>query len=91
MALLLIIGIGLDTAVFYTEGGFNAESWLASSLSCGTSIIAFGLLSLSAVPVLHQFGLIILVGMLSCWLLTPLFFRASPDLHNSYNNDKEHP
>jgi len=78
MALLLIIGIGLDTAVFYTEGGFNAESWLASSLSCGTSIIAFGLLSLSAVPVLHQFGLIILVGILSCWLLTPLFFRPQP-------------
>jgi|GEM_PF-628997 len=94
MALLLIIGIGLDTAVFYTEGGFTAESWLASSLSCGISIIAFGLLSLSAVPVLHQFGVIILVGILSCWLLTPLFFRASPDPQDSYNNDnhyKEHP
>lgn len=77
MALLLVIGIGLDTAVFYTEGGFNAESWLASSLACGTSILAFGLLSLSAVPVLHQFGLIILIGILSCWLLTPLFFRPS--------------
>jgi len=77
MALLLVIGIGLDTAVFYTEGGFTAESWLASSLACGTSILAFGLLSLSAVPVLHQFGLIILVGILACWLLTPLFFRPS--------------
>lgn len=90
MALLLVIGIGLDTAVFYTEGGFNAESWLASSLACCTSILAFGLLSLSAVPVLHQFGLIILVGILSCWLLTPLFFRPSlvpdvnmtPEFHN---------
>jgi predicted exporter len=80
MALLLVIGIGLDTAVFYTEGGFNAESWLASSLACGTSIIAFGLLSLSVVPVLHQFGLIILVGILGCWLLTPLFFRPQPEL-----------
>ncbi len=77
MALLLVIGIGLDTAVFYTEGGFNPESWLASSLACGTSILAFGLLSLSAVPVLHQFGLIILVGILSCWLLTPLFFAPT--------------
>lgn len=88
MALLLIIGIGLDTAVFYTEGGFNAESWLASSLSCGTSIIAFGLLSLSAVPVLHQFGVIILVGILSCWLLTPLFFRPHPDrlIQDANNN-----
>ncbi len=77
MALLLVIGIGLDTAVFYTEGGFNPESWLASSLACGTSILAFGLLSLSAVPVLHQFGLIILVGILSCWLLTPLLFAPT--------------
>ena len=78
MALLLVIGIGLDTAVFYTEGGFTPESWLASSLACGTSILAFGLLSLSAVPVLHQFGVVILTGILSCWLLTPLFFRSSP-------------
>lgn len=75
MALLLVIGIGLDTAVFYTEGGFTPESWLASSLACGTSILAFGLLSLSAVPVLHQFGVVILVGIAGCWLLTPLFFR----------------
>lgn len=74
MALLLVIGIGLDTAVFYTEVGFNAESWLASSLACMTSILAFGLLSLSVVPVLHQFGIIILTGILSAWLLTPLFF-----------------
>lgn len=82
MALLLVIGIGLDTAVFYTEVGFNEESWLASSLACSTSILAFGLLSLSAVPVLHQFGVIILCGILAAWLLTPLFFRpmspASP-------------
>ncbi len=78
MALLLVIGIGLDTAVFYTEVGFNAESWLASSLACVTSILAFGLLSLSAVPVLHQFGVIILTGILGAWLLTPLFFCPRP-------------
>ncbi|HSC81222.1 MAG TPA: hypothetical protein VLC08_12770, partial [Chitinolyticbacter sp.] len=94
MALLLVIGIGLDTAVFYTEGGFSPESWLASSLACGTSILAFGLLSLSAVPILHQFGVIILVGIFSCWLLTPLFFRpesvgldTSASARTFYNND----
>lgn len=89
MALLLVIGIGLDTAVFYTEGGFNAESWLASSLACGTSIIAFGLLSLSAVPVLHQFGLIILIGILGCWLLTPLFFRPQLELQGAASADRK--
>lgn len=82
MALLLVIGIGLDTAVFYTEVGFNAESWLASSLACLTSILAFGLLSLSAVPVLHQFGIVILSGILGAWLLTPLFFAPDFEKRN---------
>ncbi len=76
MALLLVIGIGIDTAVFYKEVGFTSESWLAASLSSMTSVLAFGLLSLSQVPILHQFGLVILLGILVCWLITPCFFAS---------------
>ncbi|MFL0796647.1 MAG: MMPL family transporter [Cellvibrionaceae bacterium] len=77
MALLLVLGIGIDTAVFYQEVGFNSASWLAASLSCLTSIFAFGLLSLSNIPVLNQFGIIILTGILSCWLIIPIFHLDS--------------
>ena len=73
-ALLLVLGIGADTAVFYIEVGLQGESWLAATLSSLTSLLAFGLLSLSEVPVLQQFGSVIFSGILSCWLLTPLFF-----------------
>jgi predicted exporter len=74
MALLLVMGIGIDTAIFYQEVGIDGDSWLAASLSSLTSVLAFGLLSLSAVPILHQFGQVVLVGIVFCWLLTPLFF-----------------
>ncbi len=94
MALLLVLGIGIDTSVFYLEVGFNADSWLASSLASGTSILAFGLLSLSGVPVLHQFGAIVLGGILCCWLLNPLFHplqssarrATTPDINNHFGN-----
>lgn len=79
LAVLLVIGIALDTGVFYREMGLNGESWLAASLSSLTSVLAFGLLSLSQVPVLHQFGVVVLTGILSSWLLTPLFFAGRED------------
>ena len=73
MALLLVLGIGIDTSVFYLEVGFTADAWLAASLASLTSLLAFGLLALSGIAVLHQFGVIVLSGIGSCWLLSPLF------------------
>ncbi len=74
LALLLVLGLGIDTAIIYLETGLNNESWFAASLSSATSVLAFGLLSLSQVPILHFFGSIILSGIIILWLLTPLFF-----------------
>jgi len=83
MALLLVLGIGIDTSVFYLEVGLNRESWLASSLSSATSILAFGLLSLSGVEILKQFGAIVLSGIFFCWLVTPLFHRQKARVTHS--------
>ena len=57
MALLLVLGIGLDMGIFLRETGETAHTWLAVSLSTCTSLLAFGLLALSDTPVLHHFGL----------------------------------
>ncbi|MEJ2760383.1 MAG: hypothetical protein P8126_02280, partial [Gammaproteobacteria bacterium] len=82
LGLLLVLGLSVDTAVFYLELGLDGESWLASTLAAVTSILAFGLLSLSQVPVLHYFGTVVFSGLLCTWLITPLFFnlwgRVSP-------------
>lgn len=87
LAVLLVIGISLDTGIFYREMGLNGESWLAASLSSITSMLAFGLLCLSQVPVLHQFGVVVLSGILCSWLLTPVFFVGREDCNKPENRD----
>src|SRR5690606_33127232 len=59
LALLLVMGLTVDTAVFYLELGLDGETWLASTLASLTSILAFGLLALSQVPLLHHFGSVV--------------------------------
>jgi len=70
MALLLVLGIGLDMGIFLTEAESSSHTWLAVSLSTYTSLLAFGLLALSNTPVLHQYGLTVLIGLVCVWLLT---------------------
>lgn len=74
LAVLLVMGLTIDAAIFYLKLGFNHDVWLAVSLSSMTSMCAFGLLSYSAVPVLAQFGAVVFVGLLSAWFLIPLVY-----------------
>jgi predicted exporter len=74
LALLLVIGIAVDTAVFFITPGLDRDTWTASTLACLTSVIAFGLLSLSQVPLLNQFGSVVFYGLICAWLVTPLFY-----------------
>lgn len=72
MALILVLGIGLDMGIFLTETAEASHTWLAVSLSTYTSLLAFGLLALSKTPVLHHFGIAVLLGLCFVWLLVPV-------------------
>jgi predicted exporter len=73
VALILILGLGRDYAVFLREGGAGQRSpALAVTLSALTMLCSFGLLALSRIPVLHGFGLATLVGILASYLSAPL-------------------
>jgi predicted exporter len=74
LALLLVIGIAVDTAVFFITPGLDRNTWAAATLACLTSIIAFGLLSASQVPLLNQFGQVVVYGLLTSWIITPAFW-----------------
>lgn len=75
LGLLLVLGIGLDAGIFSVEHEGNAAAWLGITLSCIASLLAFGLLSLSATPALAQLGITCLIGLATAWLLVP-FARA---------------
>ncbi len=72
LALLLVLGIGLDAAILLRETAASAYTWLAISTSSVTTFLAFGLLSLSQTPVLQFFGQTVAIGIFSIWLLAPL-------------------
>ena len=78
VALILILGLGRDYAVFLREGGAHGRSpALAVTLSALTMLCSFGLLALSHVPVLHTFGLTTLIGILASYLTAPLSLAPS--------------
>ena len=73
MALLLVLGIGVDYSLFFREtGADNPTTLLAIALSCITTLLAFGLLAFSATTAIHAFGLTVLAGILAAFLLSPM-------------------
>lgn len=78
LALLLVLGLGMDAGIFTAEHPRSAHVWLAVTLSALANLLAFGLLAFSAVPVLHAIGLTALLGLLGVWLLVPLVQRRDP-------------
>lgn len=73
MALLLVLGVGIDYAIFFREMGSDHDStFLAIALSSVTTMLAFGLLALSTTPAVHSFGLSILIGIIVAFLLAPM-------------------
>lgn len=82
LALLMLLGMGIDYGIFLLEHDGDGASWLAVCLGAASTLLAFGLLALSATPALRTFGLTLLFGIGLVWLLSPLF-RPPPALSNA--------
>lgn len=72
LALLLILGIGVDYGVFMNEQVDQRFAKLTVALSALSALLSFGLLALSQTPPLHAFGLTMALGLGLVWLLAPL-------------------
>jgi predicted exporter len=75
LALMLILGVGVDYGIFLQEHGVrrNPIAWLAVVLSALSTLLSFGLLSLSKTPALQAFGVTMLIGTTVVWLIVPCF------------------
>ncbi|QDQ29360.1 MMPL family transporter [Chitinimonas arctica] len=78
LALLLLLGMGVDYGIFLLEHPGDGSAWLAVALAGVSTLLSFGLLALSATPALRAFGLTMLLGEVLIWLLTPFFRPAHP-------------
>ena len=78
MALMLVLGVGVNYSIFLQEGGVHAAASLAGVLlSAGTTLLSFGLLVFSAMPALSSFGLTLLIGVGLAVLLAPMVLTFS--------------
>jgi predicted exporter len=70
MALILVLGIGVDYGIFFKEAGAqNAATMLAVLLSALTTVLAFGLLAFSQTAAIHAFGVTVFTGIVAAALV----------------------
>jgi len=81
--LLLVIGLGLDYALFFNrpedQGGERRRTVFGLLVCSATTILVFGVLAFSKIPVLHAIGLTAACGSLCCLLFAG--FLAEQDSH----------
>ncbi len=79
LALMLLLGMGVDYGIFLLEHDADPSSWLAIVLGAASTVLSFGLLALSSTPALRAFGLTMLFGIGSVWMLAPCFRPVTAD------------
>lgn len=74
MALILVLAIGVDYAVFCAESSRPRRplTMLAILLAAVSTMLSFGLLAFSRAHAVHAFGLTMLIGITLAFLLAPL-------------------
>jgi len=81
VALLLVLGIGLNYALFFERVAADADERSRTRLAlavCSTStIVTFGFLALSSTPVLHAIGSTVALGAVLALSISALWVRRS--------------
>ena len=73
LALLLVLGVGIDYSIFFAESESHRDStMLAVILSTITTLLSFGLLALSQTAAISGFGVVVSIGMVCALLFSPL-------------------
>ncbi|MDR3228816.1 MAG: MMPL family transporter [Puniceicoccales bacterium] len=73
LALVLVLGIGIDYTLFFANSGGGATTAMLSvSVCAATTQLAFGMLVLSSTPAIRGFGAVLAAGIFVAFVLAPL-------------------
>lgn len=82
VALLLVVGIGLNYALFFNRGDCPPDEWRRTELALAvcslTTLSAFGALAFSVTPVLHAIGLTVSLGAVFSLLFSLILSNGRP-------------
>jgi predicted exporter len=81
LALMLLLGIGVDYGIFLQEPDSyrDGTAWHAVGISALSTLLSFGLLGLSQTPALRAFGLTMALGIGTVVLIVPCFRQADAE------------
>ncbi|WP_296045233.1 MMPL family transporter [uncultured Alteromonas sp.] len=86
MALFLVLGLGMDYIIFAKEMASHPDTTQqAILLSAVTSLLSFGLLAFSSMPIVQAFGSIILIGNTINFIAAISLFNTSQTTHEKGN------
>jgi predicted exporter len=79
MGLILVLCIGIDYALFlYWRKKEEKELLLlGNAMAAVTTILSFGVLTLSTTTAVHSFGLTVLIGIILNFFITTLFMETT--------------
>lgn len=73
MALALVLGIGINYTLFFSNPrGTPLTSLLAITLAMLTTLLTLGMLVFSATQAISSFGIVLVSGIFTAFLLSPL-------------------
>lgn len=79
MGIVMTMGIGIDYAIFLSEGTTHPSvTMLAVLLSMLTTVLSFGFLAFSSLAPVHTFGVTVFLGVALSFALAPLFAGRAP-------------
>ena len=84
MGVFLILGIGVDYAIFYRQGHDHPHVvGMALFLCMMSTLLGFGLLALSHTYAIHCFGLTVLFGVIFSFIYATLFTPSDSKLNQN--------
>jgi predicted exporter len=92
LALMLLLGVGIDYGIFLQEHEDDPQAWLAVVIGAGSTWLSFGLLGLSSTPALRAFGVTLMFGLPLVLVLAPLFRApglSSADAQPFFDSEQE--
>ncbi|MPR15393.1 hypothetical protein EQH14_07520, partial [Escherichia coli] len=82
--LVLVLGIGINYTLFFSNPrGTPLTSLLAIALAMLTTLLTLGMLVFSATQAISSFGIVLVSGIFTAFLLSPL---AMPDKREQKND-----
>lgn len=73
LALVLVIGIGINYSIFFGNApGSETTSLLAITVALVTTLLTLGILVFSSTAAITGFGVVLCAGIFSAWLFSPL-------------------